>query len=158
MDYLLPRLKPVSNDTWEVTAALAGNQEETERDPIELPFPARIVGFYPSVILNGVSTNLLIPDTNDIMVNLDANQQRRFTNRLGQTTQAIFGNSFVTLEAMNTRYRDLMIELLNSRPTLGIQFRWKRWDDAFAASPIYADCLVSLALFAQDMRGQNNNG
>lgn len=140
------RDKPFSNDTWEVQGSLLGTQEESEVIPLIFPAPCRVVGLYPSISLNATQGSLLVPTLDDIMVLIEFNQKRRYTNQIGQTSQAQRGQGFVTLNSLNTLFRDLDIEVDNSRPQLGCQFRWKRFTQG---TPIYPDQIVSIALFVE---------
>lgn len=145
-----PELAAVAPFTWEVQAALDGTVLQTGRIPLEFRGPVEIVGFYPSVVVNGAPAGggLVAPTLDDILVLLDANNEQRFTNRLEQTTAAATGAGFVTLGALGAaraqRFLDLRIK--NARPDVGVQFRWKV-DPAGAA--IFEDALVCLAFFAR---------
>ncbi len=145
-DLHVPRVKPFSNDTWEASASLLGTQIQSEQEPIIFPGPCRIVGIYPSITLND-ATSLVIPTTDDILVNLSMNKQRNYTANVGQTSQARNGDAFVTLAALNTLIRDLNIEVDTSRPQASMAFRWKRF--VSPAAPIYRDVIVSLALMVE---------
>lgn len=138
--------KPFSNDTWEVTAPLNGANEQTEVIPLIFPAPCRVVGLYPSIIINDTGVDLVVPTIDDIIVLIEFNQKRRYTNQIGQTTQAQRGQGFVTLGSLDTRVRDLDIEVDNSRPQLGAQFRWKRFTQG---TPIYRDIIIGIALMVE---------
>lgn len=140
------RDKPFSNDTWEVQGSLLATDEQTEVIPLIFPAPCRVVGVYPSITINGSTSGVIVPVVDDIMTLIEFNQKRRYTNQIGQTTQAQRGQGFVTLGSLDTRVRDLDIEVENSRPQLGCQFRWKRFTPG---TPIYCDIIVSLALFVE---------
>lgn len=144
----VPRMKPYSNDTWEVQGSLSATQEESAVVPLIFPAPCRIVGIYCGLTLNQVGSlaGLIIPTIDDIMVSMDMNQQRRYTNQIGQTTQALKGQGYVTLASMDTRFRDLNIIVDNSRPQAGFQFRWKRF---IAGTPLYPDQIVTMALMVE---------
>jgi hypothetical protein len=144
-DLHVPRVKPFSNDTWEASAALSGAIIQSEQEPIVFPSACRIVGIYPSITLND-SSGLVVPTTDDILVNLSMNKQRNYTANVGQTSQARNGDAFVTLAALNTAIRDLNIEVLVPRPQASMAFRWKRF---IQGTPIYRDVIVSLALFVE---------
>lgn len=144
-DLHVPRVKPFSNDTWEASASLPGANLESEQEPIIFPAACRIVGIYPSITLNDAS-GLVIPTTDDILVQLSMNKQRNYTANVGQTSQARNGDSFVTLASLNTAIRDLNIEVLTARPQASMKFRWKRYTQG---TPIYRDVIVSLALFVE---------
>jgi len=145
-DLHVPRVKPFSNDTWEASCSLLGTQIQSEQEPIIFPAACRIVGIYPSITLND-ATGLVIPTTDDILVNLSMNKQRNYTANVGQTSQARNGDAFVTLAALNTLIRDLNIEVDTARPQASMAFRWKRFNTP--AAPIYRDVIVSLALFVE---------
>lgn len=142
----VPRLKPSAQDTWEVQGLLPGASEVSDTIPMDFPAPCKIVGIYPSLSGPPAGGGLVVPTLDDIMVLLDFNQQRRYTAQVGQTTQAQRGQGFVTLNSMNTLFRDLNIEVLNARPTMNVQFRWKRF---VQGAPIFEDQVVSLALFVE---------
>lgn len=144
----VPRLKPAARDTWELQGTLLGTNETSEVISMDFPGPCRIVGMYPS--LSGVVAGggLETPNLDDIMVMLDFNQQRIYTSQVGQTTQAQRAQAYVTLNALNTLYRDLDIEVKNSRPVMGVQFRWKRFTQG---TPIYPTRIVSMAFFVEVM-------
>lgn len=144
-DLHVPRVKPFSNDTWEASVSLLGAVIQSEQEPIVFPAPCRIVGIYPSITLND-SGSLLVPTTDDILINLSMNKKRTYTANVGQTSQARNGDAFVTLAALNTVIRDLNIVVDNSRPQASIAARWKRF---VQGTPIYRDVIVSLALMVE---------
>ncbi len=144
-DLHVPRVKPFSNDTWEASASLPGTVIQSEQEPIVFPSPCRIVGIYPSITLND-SGSLVVPNLDDILVNLSMNKQRNYTANVGQTSQARNGDAFVTLGALNTAIRDLNIVVLTPRPQASMTFRWKRF---IQGTPIYRDVIVSLALMVE---------
>jgi len=144
-DLHVPRVKPFSNDTWEASASLPGANLESEQEPIIFPAQCRIVGLYPSITLNDAS-GLIVPTTDDILIQFSMNKQRVYTANVGQTSQARNGDSFVTLAALNTLIRDLNIEVLSPRPQASMKFRWKRFTQG---TPIYRDVIVSLAMFVE---------
>ena len=142
----VPKLKPAARDTWELQGSLLGTQETTETIAMNFPGPCKIVGMYPSLSGVPATGGLETPSLDDIMVLLDFNQERRYTAQIGQTTAAQRAQSFVTLNAMNTVYRDLDIEVENARPVMTVQFRWKRFTQG---TPIFPNRVVSLAFFVE---------
>ena len=122
-------------------------QIQSEQEPIVFPSECRIVGIYPSITINGPTEDLLIPTIDDILVNLSMNKQRNYTANVGQTSQARNGDAFVTLGSLDTRVRDLNIEVLTPRPQASMAGRWKRFVNS--ASPIYCDVIVSIAMFVE---------
>jgi hypothetical protein len=144
----VPRMKPYSNDTWEVQGSLDGSDEQSAVVPLVFPAKCRIVGILPTLTLNqtGSLAGLLIPTTDDIMVSLNFNQQRLYTNQIGQTAQALRGQSFVTLTSLDTRIRDLNIVVDTPRPQMSAQFRWKRF---ISGTPLYPDQIIALALMVE---------
>ena len=146
-DLHVPKVKPFSNDTWEVQISLPGAVESSERTPLVFPEKCRIVGLYPSLSINGATGGgLLIPTLDDIMLFFDVNQKRRYTNQIGQTAQAQRGQGFVTLGSMDTRVRDINLVIDTPRPEAGFAVRWKRFTQG---TPIYVDQIVSLALMVE---------
>lgn len=143
----VPRLKPAAQDTWELQGSLIGTQEASEVVSMDFPGPCKIVGMYPSLSGVPATGGLETPTLDDIMVQLDFNQLRRYTSQVGQTTAAQRAQSFVTLNALNTLYRDLEIEVTNARPVMGVQFRWKRFN--VGGAQIWPNRIVSLAFFVE---------
>lgn len=142
----VPRMKPSAQDTWELQGSLLGAQERSETISMDFPGPCKIVGMYPSLSGPAPTGGLVQPTLDDIMVMLDFNQQRKYTAQIGQTSAAQRGQGFVTLNALNTLFRDLDIEIANARPVMGVMFRWKRFTQG---TPIYTDQEVSLAFFVE---------
>lgn len=142
----VPRMKPAARDTWEIQGVLLGTQERSEVVPMYFPGPCRLVGVYPSLSGIPATGGLETPNLDDILVSLDFNQERKYTSQVGQTTQAQRMQSYVTLNALNTVYRDLDIEVLNARPQMGVQFAWKRFTQG---TPIFPNRVVSLAFFVE---------
>jgi hypothetical protein len=142
----VPLLKPAARDTWELQGSLLGTLEMSETIALTFPGPCRLVGCYPS--LSGIPAvgGLETPTLDDIMVMLDFNQKRKYTAQIGQTSQAQRMQGFVTLNAMNTIFRDLDIEVMNERPVMDVQFRWKRFT---LGTPIFPDRVVSMAFFVE---------
>lgn len=141
----VPRLKPAARDTWELQGSLLGDQETSETIAMMFPGPCKLVGVYPSLSFTP-DEDLEVPTLDDIMVMLDFNQKRKYTSQIGQTTQAQRAQGFVTLNAMNTLFRDLEIEVNNDRPVMDVQFRWKRF---VQGAPIFPDSIVSMAFFVE---------
>jgi len=142
----VPRLKPAARDTWELQGVLLGTQETSVTVKMDFPGPCRLVGMYPSLSGIPATGGLETPTLDDIMLLLDFNQERRYTSQVGQTTAAQRAAGFVTLNSMNTLYRDLDIEVMNSRPVMDVQFRWKRFTQG---TPIFPDRIISLAFFVE---------
>jgi len=142
----VPRLKPAARDTWELQGVLLGSQETSETIQMPFPGPCRLVGVYPSLSGVPATGGLETPTLDDIMVLLDFNQKRKYTAQVGQTSQAQRAQGFVTLASMDTRFRDLDIEVMNDRPVMDVQFRWKRFTQG---TPIVPDRVVSLAFFVE---------
>ena len=142
----VPQLKPAARDTWELQGSLLGTLEMSETIALMFPGSCRLVGMYPS--LSGVpeSGGLETPTLDDIMVMLDFNQKRKYTSQIGQTSQAQRAQGFVTLNSLNTLFRDLDIEVMNERPVMDVQFRWKRFTQG---TPIFPDRIVSMAFFVE---------
>lgn len=151
-----PELSAIAPYTWEVQAALGRTVLQTGRIPLSFKKPVQIVGFYPSVIQGSAVGGLLLPTLDDILVLIDANEERRFTNRLEQTTAAATGAGFVTLGALGAAraQRFLNLKLRNAAPDIGVQFRWKR-DPTGGA--IYEDALVGLAFFVKYLDGEGES-
>jgi hypothetical protein len=137
---------PVTPYTWEVQAALARTVQDTGRIPLRWNRPVLIVGMYASVLQNStVGGGLLIPSTDAITVEISANQEDRFTNRLEDTAATGLVTSFVTLEALSVQTPRLTeIRLENAAPQVDVAFRWKTNNPA---SPTYEDAYCSLAFY-----------
>jgi len=150
MNVLLPRMKPVAPFSWELRARLLGTEEETPRITMEFPGPSIVVGIYPSVVRASAGA-LVVPTTDNILALVDLDNQERFTGgpSQGQTAAASRSSSYVTLESLSTRYRDLYWNLASPRPVLGITFRWKRFT---AGAPLYEDCDLGVVVFVIDQQ------
>jgi hypothetical protein len=146
MNVMLPKLKPVAPDTWEIRASLANADEESPRVSLEFPGPTTVVGAYCSVIQNSSNGGLLIPTLDDFLVMVDLDNQRRFTSgpTQGQSVAASRSSTYVTLATLDSRVRDLYLNCESARPIIGLTFRWKRFD---AGVPHYEDAQISVALF-----------
>ena len=147
---------PVSGYTWEVQAVLEGGVLETPVLPVELRGPIEILGFLPSVTLEGpgatgsILTNAIPrrPTTDDVLVTIDINQEERITNRLETTQINAATRSFVTLAALSVEVPRLhRVQLLNARPDLNLQFRWGV--DFDGESDLYHDALIKLAFYCR---------
>ena len=138
---------PATPLTWEVSAELDGDIQQTERIAVPFPDPVEILGMRPTVIVRGVPAGgaLRTPTTDDIAVLIDINQQRRITNTLGRTTVAGAAASFVTLTALSTDHRWLREVMSNASPEMGLTFRWKN----LVTVQLYEDCIISLAFFCR---------
>lgn len=136
---------PVTPYTWEVQSNLARTVQDTGRIPLRWNRPVMIVGMYASVLQNSAVGGLLIPSTDAITVELSANQEDRFTNRLEDTAATGLVSSFVTLEALSVQVPRLTeIRLENAAPQVDVAFRWKTNNPA---SPTYEDAYCSLAFY-----------
>jgi hypothetical protein len=144
MDWAIPRTKPAANDTWGIQVQLDGDSEISETVPLLFPCPVMIVGCRPSVILAESLGSFLAPDTDNIMLNLQANQQRKYTNTTSQSSSAQRGNGYITLSSMDSDHRDVMIELDNARPEIQAQFKWKRFTQG---TQIFAGAIINLDFF-----------
>jgi hypothetical protein len=142
---------PVAPYTWEVRSVLLTTQVETTRIPIFFRGPLEIMGFFPTVRVNGAiqGGTRRVPTTDNVMVMLDINQQDRMTNRLESTSVANPLASYVTLSAMSVFVPRLTrIQIVNASPDVGIQFRWDQ-DPQPGGVPIYENALVQLAFFCR---------
>src|SRR5688572_27132430 len=118
---------PVAPYTWEVQSQLLTTQLETTRIPIFFNRPTEIMGFYPTVRVQGVPLGgtRRVPTLDDVMILFDINQQDRLTNRLESTSSAGPGQSYVTLTTFSIiTPRLIRIMMQNEAPDVGIQFRW----------------------------------
>ena len=150
----IPRLKPAAHDTWEIRTTFDADEIETARIPLEFPGPYMIVGAHVTVIQTTNAGSILVPTADDILCLIDVDNQRQYTaaDLIGQTTGASRGEQFVTLSALDTEFRDLLMQLDSPRPVLGATFRWKVGADA---DGLYEDCLISLAFFCLPLKAMN---
>lgn len=148
---------PVSGYTWEVQVVLAGDVEQTPVIPVELRGPVEILGFFPSVTLEGddptgsILTNAVPrrPTTDDVVVTVDINQEDRLTNRLETTQVEPAARSFVTLAALSVEVPRLhRVQLLSARPDVHLQFRWGV-PHLDAEVTVYHDALIKLAFYCR---------
>jgi hypothetical protein len=145
-EVLVPRMKPVAPDTWELRAFLSRTEEETDRIPLQFPRAMLVVGAKATVIRGSYAGNLAVPTIEDILVLVDLDEQRRFTAR-AQSTAAGENSQFVNLSAIDTRYRDLYINANAPQPVFGVTFAWWHFE---AGTPRFEDAEIALSLFVQD--------
>ena len=138
---------PATDRTWEASAVLRGNQQNTPRTPIPFTRPVLIVAVYPSIAVVNNPNSLPVPSLDDIRVYLDISGNERLTARFDPTslpnTEA---GQYVTLGAFRDTTggaRLFMRELRESSPVIGAGFEWKR---DVTGGPYYADVEISLAL------------
>jgi len=153
-EIIVPRMKPAAYDTWEIRDSLAAADLETSRLAIEFPEPYLVVGAHVSVIATTNETDLVIPTAEDLLVIMDVDNQRRYTDAkvIGQTSSASRGMQYVTLAALDTRYRDLHMKLDSPRAVLGLSFRWKIFD-ATIREALYQNCDIAVAFFCTPQKG-----
>lgn len=139
---------PVAPYTWEIRARLENDQPETGVIPIHFRRPVEIVGMFPTVILAPPAAGgLLLANTDDIECLIDINQKRRLTNQLQETGVQGPGESFVTLSSLSVFTPRLLREKLRAdSPDLGVQFRWKVFNDG---APDYEDIIIGLSLYCR---------
>lgn len=142
-------IAPIAPYTWECQATLARTIQETGRIPLRWNRPVEIVGMYAAVRQASIAGGgLLVPQVDDLMVLLDANQEDRFTNRLEDVSQTGQAESYVTLGAVSVLAPRLTrIMLKNGAPQIDVSFRWKTHNPI--ATPRFEDALVSLAFFCR---------
>ncbi len=151
----VPKSKPVACDTWEVRATLAAADAESVRIPMDFPKPYLIVGCLPTIVQMSNAGGLLVPTTDDILVLMDMDNQRRFTQSdfvEGQQTGSGIEAQYVTLSSLDTQFRDLFLELTSPKPVLGFSFRWRV--GATLAATLYEDISIGLAFFCQPLEGR----
>ncbi len=143
-------MKPVAPDTWEMRAFLSRSTPETNRIPITFPSSKLVVGLKATVIRGSFAGGgLVVPTTQDILVLLDLDNQRRFTSE-GQSTAAGTTAQFVNLSALDTQYRDLLIEAKSPKPVFGATFAWWHFEPGPPVVPRYEDAEIAISFFVQD--------
>ena len=154
-ELIVPKSKPASPDTWEISQELPAATLQTTRIPLDFPEPYLVVGAYVSVIATSNTPDLRDPTVDDLLVFVDLNNQRVFTSsqEIGNTSVVGRKGQFVTLGSLDTRFRDLHIILDSPKPILGFQFRWKVEDDA-TREALYQDCIVSIATICVPIRNK----
>ncbi len=143
MEIMVPRLKPVAADTWELRAFLSRTEEETDRIPLQFPKPMLVVGAHAVVIRGSYAGSLAIPSVEDILCLIDLDEQRRFTAR-AQSNAAGENAQFCNLSSIDTRYRDLQINGTSPQPVFGVTFAWWHFE---SGTPRYEDAEIALSLF-----------
>jgi hypothetical protein len=144
---LLPRTKPVAAKTWELRALLSRTTPLTDRIPLQFPTPMLVVGCKATVIRGSYAGGgLAVPTVQDILVLLDLDEQRRFTAR-AQSTAAGANSQFVNLSALDTMWRDLLINATSPQPVFGATFAWWHYEQG---TPRFEDAEIALSLFVQD--------
>lgn len=142
----LPRLKPVAALTWELRASLSRSAPATDRIPLQFPKPMLVVGMKATVIRDSYAGALAIPTTADILVLLDLDEQKRFTAR-AQSSSAGQNSQFINLSALDTQYRDVLINADSPQPVFGATFAWWHYE---SGTPRYEDAAIALSLFVQE--------
>lgn len=143
---LLPRLKPVAADTWELRTTLSRTEQQTSAVALNFPRPKLVVGAKATVIRGSYAGNLAIPTVEDILILLDLDEQRRFTAK-GKTDASERFTQFVNLSAIQTEFRDLLINADSPQPVFNATFAWWHFE---AGTPRYEDAEIALSLFVQD--------
>jgi hypothetical protein len=139
---------PATDRTWEGSAILRGNRQETGRIPIAFTRPVLVVAIYPSLsVVVQPNPALPIPTLDDLRVYLDISANERLTSRFDTTTTPnTEAGQFVTLGAFRdtTGGARLFMRMINEpSPVVGLNFQWKR---DVTGGPYFADVEVSLAL------------
>lgn len=140
---------PVAPLTWEQRAILRSAAQQSERLNFVLPYPAEILGMFPTVIQSAAGA-LVTPTADLIDVALDVNLDTLYTQANGISTPAgQQGGTFVTLAAMNSSGgvnnagRQFGIRLTQPNPNLGFTFRWK------LGANTCNEALIGIALFTR---------
>lgn len=140
---------PVADYTWELAATLQNDTQDSGGVPVSWSRPVEIIGFLPTVTpVYPLAGGLEIPSPDDVEVFIDANQELRFTNRLGLDVSGP-GASFVSLSALSVLAPRLhRIRLPQGAPDMNVRFRWKH-DPTDPAAPFFESADVRLAFFAR---------
>lgn len=134
----------VASHTWEARTVLRYAAGVSETIKIPFSYKCLIVGMYPSLIALGGSG--VAPTLDQLDVSLDLNSGNFLTSASGQS--AIAGDrdgSFVTLAALSSTARLMLLQMDGDNPQLAITFRSPRGPN------IYQDTLVKLTLFARPL-------
>lgn len=145
---------PVAPYTWEVRADLAGTEESTGRIPASFNRPVEIVGFFPlvSLVRPAAGGGLVNATLDDIDVQVDLNDEERFTRRLSSGVVTGAGaSSHVALSALSSANngpaaRLVRIQSAAPAPDFGFTFMWRQF---LAGTPIFETTRISLAMFAR---------
>jgi hypothetical protein len=133
---------PAAPHTREIRLDFDSGEEETNRTKFTWAKGVVVVGFHASLWIYG-EEEVADPTLDTILVSLDRNDDFRFTTRQRDPDTAAEGHQFVTLSAITEqegrRLHNIVIP--NSRPELGVQFRWEGGADKFKT------CRVKLAAF-----------
>jgi hypothetical protein len=143
---MLPRLKPVAANTWELRTTLSRTEQQTSAVALNFPNPKLVVGCKATVIRGSYAGSLALPTVEDILVLLDLDEQRRFTAK-GKTDASERFTQYVNLSALQTQYRDLLINASSPQPVFNATFAWWHFE---AGTPRYEDAEIALAFFVQD--------
>ena len=135
---------PIAPYTWEVGVLMLSSQAQSDRQVLELPFGALIVGFIPTIepLSDGGSVT---PTINSLDVAIDINKDRMITDADGQMTSTSKDGNFVSLAAIAVAAPRLFCFRVpaGSKTSIGFTFRWK------AGSGVYKDTLVRVAALAR---------
>ena len=149
---------PLAPFTWETFADLPATERETGRVSAQFRGPVEILGFFPTVTpvrpaADPLPAGQVFATTDDILINIDANEEERFTNTKGEgqtsTAMGLLG-AFVTLSSIAVQVPRLTgIRLENATPDLGFTYRWKQPPPAAPVIPFFADVTIGLAMYCR---------
>ncbi len=141
---------PIAKYTWEVATPFSGSDDETDRIPIRIPLPSKIIGM--QVWIEPTSSGGVAPTLSSLLVSLDINNEKRLTSQQGQiTTGAQVDSVFVTAGSICVAFagggglRLFGWRIDNTTTDIGFTFRWKR------GAGVYDDAIISVSLFATDL-------
>lgn len=123
----VPVTRPVAPRRAELRALLAQTVQEVQAPPYNFARALLIVGAYPSVAVASDPTGLEVPapSPDDLLVSFVTDRTAGYT--AGEFTAA-GEEEFVTLGSFDSRVGEMHLELgrPGARPTLQVNFRWKR--------------------------------
>lgn len=144
---------PISPLTWEESALLHHDDDESERARFQFPYRMEVVGMRPTIsVIQPVGQGQVIPTLDDIQVMIDLNEAEYLTSLDGQSTTAAkkTGGNFVSLAAIGVQVPRLFgLKLVSPQPELGMKFRWKQLPVAGFAG--FADCLIGVSLYVREI-------
>lgn len=136
---------PIATDTWMSRVSLLTADDESEPDEVTVGEPARIVGFFPTLLL--VENGKTLPPMEAIDVAIEFNKRRNITSKASSGQEAGTNAWFVNLPMISVLAPRLIgMRLSNADPRFSVSYRWAV-DAATRAALGWGNVQVSLGAF-----------
>lgn len=143
---------PVADFVWSVRATLDAAVASTGRVPCEFPWPVEIVGYRPSVVINGdvQGGGLLVPTVEDFLASVERDHGgRRYTARADEAGQGSPGGASVVLADLGVQVPVARLTRLDdaSAPVLGFEFSWRDNPEVGGGNAKFEDANIAVAVY-----------